>query len=136
MTNPGGRIGLTCWTPGSVYPTVAGHVVAHLDPEDQPSFSTPPFMWGDRQFVTDTLEGAEMDLSYSRETLHYPTLGPAHFWEELATFSGQLGQFLDKIDNRAQLREQAIDVIRPYHDAERNVVELEYLLTTGRIAGN
>lgn len=80
--------------------------------------------------------GAEIDLTFSREVLHYPTLGPAYVWEELATFSGQLGKFLDKIDNRAQLREQVIDAIRPCYDADRNVVELEYLLSTGRTAEN
>lgn len=136
VTRPGGRIGVTSWTPTSLLPLIAGHVVSHLDPADQPIFSQPPFMWGDEAFAREQFTPGVSELSFETATIDYPTIGPMAFWEELSTHSGQLSMFLEKINDHSQLQEQVVDAIESHFKREKNAVELEYLITSGHITGN
>lgn len=133
VTRPGGQIGFTSWTPTSLLPIMAGHVLTYLPKTAQPEFSEPPFMWGDRDAVTRRLEEGTEHLSFETKTVMYRVLSPAHFWQDLAEHSGMFSAFLEKIEQRASLREDIIDTIEPYFEPSENAVELEYLLTTATV---
>jgi ubiquinone/menaquinone biosynthesis C-methylase UbiE len=133
VTRSGGRIGFTSWTPTSLLPSMAGLVVSRLSPEDLPEFSEPPFLWGDQDAVTDRLEPEADALTFDIETVEHRALSPSHFLHELATHSGLFIAFLDKVENRSALRQQLIETIEPHFNESKNVVEMEYLLTTATI---
>ena len=138
VTRPGGRIGFTSWTPTSLYPSMAGVIMTVLAPEDLPDFSEPPFLWGDPGTVRERLGADVQALEFETDTARYPALSPEHFWQQTATNSGMFIEVLDAVgeDEFPGLREQVIEAIEPHFDEERNVVELEYLLTTASVTGS
>ena len=133
VTRSGGRIGFTSWTPTSLFPSMAGLVVSHLSPEDLPEFSEPPFLWGDPDAVTDRLKPDADAFTFDIGTVRHRALSPIHFLNELATHSGLFITFMDKVENRSALRQKLIEAIEPHFDEGKNVIEMEYLLTTGRV---
>lgn len=135
VTRPGGRIAFTSWTPTSLFPFMAGVVTTYLPPEAIPEFSEPPFMWGDSDVVRDRLGDRVDSLAFETDTVLYPALSPEQFWREMAAHSGVFAEFLDAVpdDDRAELREEMVETIRPYFDGRRNAVELEYLLTAATL---
>lgn len=134
VTESGGRIGFTAWTPNGLYPIIGGLVLTYLPRDKRPEYADPPFMWGDPGAVEQRLGGRVTDLTFERATLMHPALSPAHFWEELATHSGLFLRFLEAVDDREALREEVVDTITPYFDDTENAVTLEYLRTTGQVA--
>lgn len=133
VTEPGGTVAFTAWTPASVYPTVASYVAAALPEAARPDFSSPPFAWGDPSVVRDRLEKGVDALSFETRTVEYPAVTSAAFWEEQLEHSDVIGRFVADVDDRAALREQVVAGIEPFFDAEENVVELEYLETTATV---
>jgi SAM-dependent methyltransferase len=133
VTQPGGHVGFTAWTPNGLYPIIAGLVMTYLPRTAQPEYSDPPFMWGDPDIVERRLGEQVTDLTVERETLLHPALSPGHFWEELATHSGMFLRFLDAVDDRESLREDVVDTIAPHFDEAQNAVELEYLRAAGTV---
>jgi len=133
VTRPGGRIGFTAWTPTSLYPVLAGLVITYLPRHARPEYSDPPFMWGDQDVVEQRVGTRVTDLAFERTSLQHPALSPTHFWREQTTHSGMFLQFLDAVENREALREEAIETIAPYFDDTENAVELEYLRATGTV---
>lgn len=133
VTRPGGRIGFTSWTPASLFPAMAGHVVAHLPSEAHPEFTEPPFLWGDRDTVEERLGPAADDLDFEVGTVTYPALSPSHFWEEMVSHSGLFVTFLEAVDDRSALREDVVEAIESYFEDDENAVGLEYLRTTATV---
>ena len=133
VTKPGGQIGFTSWTPTSLFPIIAGLVLTYLPPRAHPEFSEPPFTWGDQNMVEQWLDGSVENLSFTTETLEYPTLSPGHFWQEQTEQSGLFITFLDEIEERSDLRAEVIETVEPYFNSRENAVELEYLLTTASV---
>lgn len=130
VTRPGGRIGFTSWTPTGLFPIVAGLVSTYLAPRDLPDLSEPPFMWGDPDVVEERLSDHVKSLEFDTGTVRYPALSPAHFWRDLTEHSGLFITFVEKVDDRSDLRQETIRTIERHFDAGANVVELEYLLAT------
>lgn len=135
VTRPGGKIGFTSWTPTSVFPVMAAHVVPYLAPEDRPGFTEPPFMWGDRDTVEDRLGEQTDNQSFETGVIDYPALSPSHFWREFASNSGVFREFLGRVSDTTALRRDVTEAIQPFFDDDTNSVELEYLLTTATVAG-
>ena len=135
VTRPDGRIGFTSWTPTSLYPAMASVVMPAVSPEERPAFTEPPFLWGDSGTVRDRLGDSVTDLEFETETVLYPALSPAHFWEEMATNSGMFLEALDGVDEEEHpnLRDQLVETIASYFDDRESAVELEYLLTTATV---
>lgn len=135
VTRPGGRIGYTAWTPTSCYPRMASALLAYLDPDDVPSFSSPPFMWGDEGTAEARLGEHLSPLTFERATVDVPTLSPAHFWETTRRTSGVFSSLVETVPagDRPDLGDDMVDRIEPSFDHRRNVVELEYLIVTGTL---
>lgn len=138
VTQPGGRIGFTSWTPTSLYPSIAGVVVTALSPDDLPDFTEPPFMWGESGTVRRRLDESVEDLSFETGSVQYPALSPEHFWHQTATNSGLFAQVLENVDDDMlpDLRNQVVETIEPYFDNRENTVELEFLLTTATVTNS
>lgn len=135
VTRPGGYVGFTAWTPTSLFPFMAGILTTYLSSQQLPDFSEPPFAWGDSDVVQDRLGVHVESIAFETETVLYPALSPAHFWQELSSLSGVFSEYLDAVDDDAweSLRTEIVETIRPYFDERRNAVELEYLLTTATV---
>ncbi|AUX07829.1 SAM-dependent methyltransferase [Halalkaliarchaeum desulfuricum] len=135
VTRPGGRIGVTSWTPSSLYPSMGGVAMSLLTPEDLPDFSAPPFLWGDPGTVRDRFGDAVETLQFETDTVQYPALSPDAFREQTVSTSGLFIEILDGVDDsdRQTLRKQLTETIEPYFDERANAVELEYLLSTATV---
>lgn len=136
VTEPGGYVGFTAWTPSSLYPTMAQTFLPYLDPADLPDISEPPFMWGSTDVVSDRLAPAVTDLGFEHRAVDVPAMSPAHFRNETLQVSGIFAELYDRIDqsDRQALQSDLDDVIHGVYDPRHQVVKLEYLQTTGRIA--
>ncbi len=136
VTESGGCIAFTSWTPTGVYPRFAGVVSTFVDEEDLPDFTEPPFMWGSEATVEARLNGYVTEIETERRTTEYPALSPRHFWLETAANSGLLSSALDAVsdDDLPELHERATDAATDYFDSSRNTVELEYLLAEATVA--
>jgi len=135
VTRPGGYIGFTAWTPTSLFPFMAGVLTTYLPSDQLPDFSEPPFSWGDSDVVQNRLGAHVERIAFETETVLYPALSPAQFWQEVSSQSGVFTEYLDAVDDDDwhSLRTEMVETIRPYFDERRNAVELEYLLTTATI---
>lgn len=135
VTEQGGRLAFTSWTPTGVYPRIAGVVSTYVDEDDLPGFSEPPFMWGSEATVESRLSDHVTELDFDRRETEYPSLSPRHFWLETAANSGLLSTALDAVadDELPELHERAADAAADYFKASRNTVELEYLLVEANV---
>jgi SAM-dependent methyltransferase len=68
---PGGRLGVTAWTPdgamGTFFRTLAGYL-----PAPAPGVAQPPLAWGDEDHVRELFAGTGVELAFTRETLEPP----------------------------------------------------------------
>lgn len=137
VTRPAGRLAFTSWTPGSLFPTLAAHIVEHIDPAAMPTFEAPPFLWGDPNVVEDRLGTHCGSLRTERDTTAVRAMSPAHVWDVTKRQSGIFQALLDRadIDDRTALRRDLVAATEPYFDDETNTVELAYLLTTATAEG-
>lgn len=135
VTEPGGHVGFTAWTPSSVYPTMAQTFLPYLSPEDLPDIGEPPFLWGDPDTVRDRLEPAVTELQYETATVGYPAMSPGHFREETIRLSGVFNELAERVepDRREELNSELEHVIHEAFNPDTNAVELEYLRVAGRI---
>lgn len=133
VTRPGGRIGFTSWIPTGVLPVLVGYILAHLPAEALPEFTTPPFVWGDRDIVESRIGNRVDELEFELGTVQYPTLSPTHFWQELATHSNVFSTFLEGGAHRSTIREAAVETIDAHYDSRKNIIELDYLLATATV---
>lgn len=135
VVRPGGRIGFTAWTPGSVYPSMGMAALGVLSPSDLPDFSEPPFLWGEPDVVRRRIGDSVEDLAFETGTIRFPALSPEHFWERTATTSGLFIELLDGVEEpvRQRLRERMVDAIGSHFNRRQNAVELEYRLATASV---
>jgi SAM-dependent methyltransferase len=72
VLRPGGRMGLTCWTPegtmGTFFRTVGGYMPA------PPALAEPPLLWGSEAHVEQLFAGTGIELEFERGLLR-----PAQF---------------------------------------------------------
>jgi SAM-dependent methyltransferase len=137
VTQSGGGIGFTSWTPTSLYPSMAGVVSTFVSRDQLPDYSEPPFMWGSEKTVRNRMEAenAVESIEFRKATVEYLTLSPEAFWRRTATTSGVFSEVLEGIDEDElpELRERMVETVERYFDGSRNTVELEYLLTTATV---
>lgn len=133
VTRSGGRIAFISWTPASVVPAMAMAMQPYLpDDPDGP----PPVLWGDQEVVRERLGDSVTDLTFETATLTQPSLSPKHSWEYVQTKSGLFIVSLETVDEAdiPALEEDSIATIDRYFDDDRNVIEMEYLLSAAMVA--
>lgn len=136
VTEAGGTIGFTAWTPSSLFPTMAQTFLPYLGAEDLPEISAPPPLWGSPDIVRDRLTPAVENLQFERDLVEYPALSPTHFLNETLTTSGVFSELLGRVDDPeiAALRSDLLDVTHGSFAGNKNTVELEYVTTTGTVS--
>lgn len=135
VTEPGGHVGFTAWTPSSVYPTMTQMFLPYLSPEDLPDIGEPPFLWGDPDTVRNRLEPAVTELQFETRSVDYPAMSPGHFREETISLSGVFSALAARVEShrREELDSEVEHVIHRAFDPVTNTVELEYLQAMGRV---
>jgi ubiquinone/menaquinone biosynthesis C-methylase UbiE len=130
VLRPGGRIGITAWTPEGGMGTFFRTVGAYMPPP--PPIAQPPVQWGDEEHVRELFAGSAIELEFRRETVEQAQFdstdeaidymasrfGPMIMAREMLTATGRWNLL------RAALT-------RLYERDE----PLEYLVTLGRKAG-
>lgn len=134
VTQSGGQIAFTSWTPESVVPAMGAVLAGYLPPN--PDAPDPPYSWGDPAVVQERLGDAVAPIEFETGTTWTPVLSPAHFWQAATTQSGLFIVALEAVDDteRPALREEMIKTIEPYFDGRRNAVEMEYRLANATIS--
>lgn len=133
VTQPGGRIGFTSWTPSSIVPAMGAVMNDYLPPN--PNSSEPPFLWGDPDVVHERLVGGVTDLTFETGTVRSPVLSPMHYWEKAKTEAGMFIVALDAIDedDHHTLREEMVELIGQFFDDSQNAIPMEYRRTTATV---
>lgn len=128
VTQPGGRIGFTSWTPDGPVPAMGAVLSDYLPSE--PDESEPPFLWGDPDVVRRRVGDGVEDLTFETGTVLTPVQSPAHYWEQARTESGLFIAALEAIDEAEYpaLRGEMIETIEQYFDDGQNAVPMEYRL--------
>lgn len=129
VLRPGGRIGLTAWTPagpiGEFFTTMSEFLPA------PPEFASPPILWGSEEHVREIFEGTGIDFTFKRETVNSPEFDSAG--EALGYWTTKFGplmaakQLTEANGRWPELREKLLE----YYD--RNEPP-EYLVILGRKA--
>lgn len=131
VTRPGGRIGFTSWTPSSVVAD-AGRVMAEYLPSEAGG-SALPVRWGDPEVVRERIGHGVENVEFETGTASTPVLSPTHYFEKSSTASGPVIAALGAIEDTAAVREELIETVEPYFDDNRNVIRMEYRLTTATV---
>lgn len=125
---PGGRFGLSAWSPDGLVGRLSEVVHGHIEPVSDPRGH---LQWGDPEFVREHLDAAE-SLTVSRRVVPFYYPSPAHFWREFAKESGALAPTLARLQDEAavtELRADAIDTIDEWF--ADNAINVDYLEVTG-----
>ena len=133
VTRSGGTVAFTSWTPRSVVPAMA-KTLQHYRPPD-PDAPPPPFLWGDEDVVRERVADGVSDLAFETGIVEQRSLSPAHSWELVRSQSGLFIVALEDVAERdlPALRDDMTAVIGEYFDNGRNVLEMEYRLTTATV---
>ena len=134
VTRPGGRIGFTSWTPGSVVPAMARVRADYLPAGAGPD--EPPFAWGDPAVVRDRLGDGVTELDFETGSVDHFVVSPAHYWDDVRSLSGLFIVALEQIDEaeHAAVDADMVEAVTPYFDGTRNAVPMEYRLATATVA--
>lgn len=133
VTQPGGRIAFTSWTPEGPVSAMGAVVNNYLPPNPDPP--KPPFLWGDPDVVRERLGERAEDILFETGTVLTPVLSPAHYWEKAITESGMFIVALDAIDeaDHTALHGEMIETIEHFFDDSQNAVPMEYRLTKATV---
>ena len=133
VTESGGRVAFTAWTPRSGIAAMMGALSEHLPPQPDPS--PPPVRWGDPDVVRGRFGDRVEDLSFETGVVNYPALSPAHFWAGMTTDSGPIIAALGEVEDGARevVDAAVVGALGEYFSDAENAVELEYLLVTATV---
>jgi ubiquinone/menaquinone biosynthesis C-methylase UbiE len=136
VCRPGGIFGVCAWTPTGVFGEMFKTVARYLPP---PEGVMPPVLWGDRDYVRDSLFGPTgADLEFERLTVPF-IADSAEKW--IAYNARVLGPWvmakaaLEPQGRWDSLRDELTALYEQANQAEDGTmrVEAEYLMTVGRL---
>ena len=76
VLKPGGTIAFSTWPP-ELYTGRMFKLMAKYSPPP-PEGLDPPVLWGNPEIVTERFGDRAREITFSRATMHFPTLSPAH----------------------------------------------------------
>jgi ubiquinone/menaquinone biosynthesis C-methylase UbiE len=129
VLRPGGRLGVTAWTPEGGMGRFFRTVGAYLPPP--PPIAQPPALWGSEEHVGELFEGSGIELEFRRETVE-----PAHFdstdeaIEYMASRFGPMIMAREMLMAAGRWDDLRAELTTLYERDE----PLEYLVTLGRKA--
>jgi len=127
VLRPGGRLGVTAWTPGGEMGRFFKTVGAFMPPP--PPIAQPPLLWGDEAHVRELFAGTGVELEFQRESVE-----PAAFASADEAFEWTTTRFGPLIMARQMLEasgrwDELRAALTPLY---RQNAPLEYLVILGR----
>lgn len=126
VTNPGGRMAFTAWSPDGLVGELAS-VLGYYLPREQQQLAD-SLAWGDPEHIRRHLDDVD-DLSIDRRIARFRYVSPAHFWREFAEESGPLSPVVGDIDDpevQNALRADALETLEDWF--ADNAIRVEYVL--------
>jgi len=132
VLRPGGRIGLTTWTPEGSVARVFTTAAGHLPPA--PDIAESPLLWGVDEHVHSVFEGSGIDLAIERRRIQLdPDIDVAEATDFYVRSFGPIVQARELLEPQGRW-EPLLDELRP---AIENMLRdpAEYLVITGTKRG-
>src|SRR5262245_54001748 len=128
VTRPGGRIGLTAWTPESEMRRMMGPFL----PTPPPGVGN-PFYWGSVEYVEALLGGA-FELEFEAHVSVLVVESGEACWELFTTSYGPTKAVVGALDaaRRAEFHRSWVDFFEAYREGDLVVHPRPYLFTLGR----
>lgn len=130
VLRPGGRLGITAWTPeggmGKFFRTVG----AYMPPP--PPIAQPPALWGSEHHVRELFAGSGIELDFRREIVDQARFDSTDAAiEYMATHFGPMIMAREMLTSAGRWDDLRAELITLYEQDE----PLEYLVTLGRKVG-
>ncbi|HXY81790.1 MAG TPA: class I SAM-dependent methyltransferase [Gaiellaceae bacterium] len=127
VLRPGGRLGITAWTPEGAMGTFGRTVAPYLPPPSP--LAEPPVLWGSEAHVEGLFEGTGIELEFERDSvLPVPFESSDAAIEFLATKFGPMVMARQVAEASGRWRELRAELEALYERDEPQ----EYLVTVGR----
>jgi SAM-dependent methyltransferase len=130
VLKPGGTIAFATWPPELFVGRWFALMSRYAPPP--PAGVSPPPQWGEPNIVRDRLGAAVRELTFTRDTMFFPTLSPQHYRVQMAENFGPAKKLFEQLDandpGKAAALRNEIDVLAQSY-FEENRVRQDYLLT-------
>jgi SAM-dependent methyltransferase len=130
VLKPGGTIAFATWPP-ELFVSRWFALLSRHAPPPPPGISPPP-LWGDPGIVRERLGSAVRELTFSSNTMYFPTLSPQHYRVHMIENFGPSKKLFEQLDahdpaQAASLRAEIDALVQAYF--EDNWLRQDYLLT-------
>lgn len=130
VLKPGGTIAFSTWPP-ELFVGRWFALMGKYAPPPPPGVSPPP-QWGEPNIVRERLGSAVRDLTFTRNTMFFPTLSPQHYRVQMAENFGPAKKLFEQLDagdpaKAAALRAEIDTLAQAYF--EDNRVRQDFLIT-------
>jgi SAM-dependent methyltransferase len=130
VLKPGGTVAFSTWPPELLVGRWFALMGRYSPPP--PEGVSPPAQWGDPNIVRERLGAAVRDLTFTRQTIFFPTLSPQHYRLQMAENFGPAKKLFENLDanDRAKagtLRKEIEELAQLYF--EDNRMRQDFLLT-------
>ena len=129
VLRPGGRLGVTAWTPDGAMGSFFKTVGSFMPPP--PPVAQPPLLWGDEPHARELFAGTAVELEFRREAVNpAPFASPDEAFEWTSTRFGPLIMARQMLEGSGRWDELRAALV-PLFEAD---APLEYLVILGRKA--
>lgn len=130
VLKPGGTVAFSTWPPELLVGRWFA-LMGRYAPPPPPGVAPPP-QWGDPNIIRERLGTAVRDLSFTRNTMYFPTLSPQHYRVQMAENFGPAKKLLESLNatepaKAAELKNEIDALAQIYF--ENNRVRQDFLLT-------
>jgi SAM-dependent methyltransferase len=130
VLKPGGTIAFATWPPELFVGRWFALMSRYAPPP--PAGVSPPPQWGEPNIVRERLGSAVRDLTFTRNTMFFPTLSPQHYRVHMLENFGPAKKLLEQLDaneptKAATLRSEIDALAQAYF--EDNQLRQDFLLT-------
>jgi SAM-dependent methyltransferase len=130
VLKPGGTVAFATWPPELFVGRWFG-LMSRYAPAPPPGVAPPP-QWGDPSIVRERLGSAVRDLTFTRNTMFYPTLSPQHYRTNMIENFGPAKKLFEQLDAndpaKANSLRSEIDALAQAY-FEDNRLRQDFLLT-------
>jgi SAM-dependent methyltransferase len=130
VLKPGGTIAFATWPP-ELFVGRWFALMSRYAPPPPPGVSPPP-QWGEPSIVRERLGSAVQDITFTRNTMYFPTLSPQHYRTHMVENFGPAKKLFEQLDandpaKAATLRDEIDALAQSYF--EDNRLRQDFLLT-------
>ena len=134
VLKPGGTIAFSTWPP-ELYTGRMFKLMGKYSPPP-PEGLDPPILWGHPDIVTERFGDKVSDITFSRATMHFPTLSPAHLRLFMEANIGPMEKLVESLqaepEKLAAFRQEFEELAATYF--ENNTLRQDFLMSRGKKA--